>query len=88
MLSFLFLKKLVENERKIFMAIKVTESAEKITPAKKTVKITDVYLKDLKFVDEEGDITQQVVDALPEGTEKVSFSITVELPSDEDSDFE
>ena len=70
------------------MAIKVTESAEKITPAKKTVKVTDVYLKDLKFVDEEGDITQKVVDALPEGTEKVSFSITVELPSEEDSDFE
>lgn len=68
------------------MAIKITESAEKITPAKKTVKVTDVYLKDLKFVDEEGDITQQVVDALPSGTEKVSFSITVELPSEEDSD--
>lgn len=67
------------------MAIKITESAEKITPAKKTVKVTDVYLKDLKFVDEEGDITQQVVDALPSGTEKVYFSITVELPSEEDS---
>lgn len=70
------------------MAIKITESAEKITPAKKTVKFTDVFLKDLKFVDEEGDITQQVVDALPEGTEKVSFSITVELPSEEDTDSE
>lgn len=70
------------------MAIKITESAEKITPAKKTVKVTDVFLKDLKFVDEEGDITQKVVDALPEGTEKVSFSITVELPSEEDTDSE
>ena len=70
------------------MAIKITESAEKITPAKKTVKVTDVFLKDLKFVDEEGDITQQVVDALPKGTEKVSFSITVELPSEENTDSE
>lgn len=70
------------------MAIKITESAEKITPAKKTVKVTDVFLKDLKFVDEEGDITQQVIDALPKGTEKVSFSITVELPSEEDTDSE
>ena len=70
------------------MAIKITESAEKITPVKKTVKVTDVFLKDLKFVDEEGDITQQVIDALPEGTEKVSFSITVELPSEEDTDSE
>ena len=70
------------------MAIKITESAEKITPVKKTVKVTDVFLKDLKFVDEEGDITQQVIDALPEGTEKVSFSFTVELPSEEDTDSE
>ena len=70
------------------MSFKVTESAEKIVAAKKTVKVTDVYLKDLKFVDEEGDITQQVVDALPKGTEKVSFSITVELPSEEASDSE
>lgn len=70
------------------MAIKITESAEKITPAKKTVKVTDVFLKDLKFVDEECDITQQVVDALPKGTEKVSFSITVELPSEENTDYE
>lgn len=70
------------------MAIKITESAEKITPAKKTVKVTDVFLKDLKFVDDEGDITQQVIEALPENTEKVSFSITVELPSEEDTDSE
>ena len=70
------------------MGIKISESSEKHTPAKKTVKVTDVFLKDLKFVDEEGDITQQVVDALPEGTEKVSFSITVELPSEEDTDSE
>lgn len=65
------------------MAIKISESGEKYTPAKKTVKVTDVFLKDLKFVDDEGDITQQVVEALPKGTEKVSFSITVELPSEE-----
>lgn len=71
------------------MAIKITESAEKITPAKKTVKVTDVLLNELKFVDEEnGDITNQVIEALPEGTEKVSFSITVELPSEEDTDSE
>lgn len=70
------------------MSFKVTESAEKFVAAKKTVKVTDVYLKNLKFVDEEGDITQQVVDALPKGTEKVSFSITVELPSEEASDSE
>lgn len=67
------------------MAVKCSESGEKTTPAKKTVKVTDVYLKDLKFVDEEnGDITEQVIAGLPEGTEKVSFNISVELQSEND----
>lgn len=69
------------------MAIKITESEEKITPAKKNIKLDGIFVKDLKFVDETGDITQQVIDALPEGVTEVGFKITVELPtSDEDED--
>ncbi|MDU1127868.1 MULTISPECIES: hypothetical protein [Bacillota] len=64
--------------------IKVTETDEKWTPRKKNIKLDGIYVKDLKFIDETGDITQQVIDALPEGTEMVNFKITVELPSDED----
>ena len=45
-----------------------------------------IFVKDLKFVDETGDITQQVIDALPEGTEQVGFKITVELPSEKESE--
>ena len=66
--------------------IKITESEQKVTPAKKNIKLEVVYVKDLKFVDETGDITEQVIDALPEGTEQVGFKITVELPSDEDAE--
>ena len=44
--------------------IKITESEEKITPAKKNIKLDGIFVKDLKFVDETGDITQQVIDAL------------------------
>ena len=62
--------------------IKITESEQKVTPAKKSIKLDGIYVKDLKFVDETGDITQQVIDALPDGTEQVGFKITVELPSD------
>ena len=51
--------------------IKITESEQKVTPAKKSIKLDGIYVKDLKFVDETGDITQQVIDALPEGTEQV-----------------
>ena len=64
------------------MAIKITESEEKIVAAKKSIKLDGIFVKDLKFVDETGDITQQVIDALPEGTTEVGFKITVESPSD------
>ena len=70
------------------MAIKVTTSAEKTTPAKKNIKLDGILVKDLTFVDETGDITQQVIDELPEGTEQVGFKITVDLPNEESVDRE
>lgn len=60
--------------------IKITKTEEKLTPTKQNIKLDGIFVKDLKFVDETGDITQQVLDALPEGTEQVGFKITVELP--------
>lgn len=66
--------------------IKITKSQEKLTPAKKNIKLDGIFVKDLKFVDETGDITQQVIDALPEGTSQVSFKITVELPPEENNE--
>ena len=66
--------------------IKITESEQKVTPAKKSIKLDGIYVKDLKFVDETGDITQQVIDALPDGTEQVGFKTTVELPSDDETE--
>jgi len=66
--------------------IKITTSQEKLTPAKKNIKLEGIFVKDLKFVDETGDITQQVIDELPEGTSQVDFKITVELPSEYDLD--
>lgn len=66
------------------MSIKVSTSEQKTTPAKKNIKLDGILVKDLKFVDETGDITQQVINELPEGTEQVGFKITVELPNSED----
>lgn len=67
------------------MAMKVSTSEQRLTPAKKNIKLEGILVKDLKFVDETGDITQQVIEALPEGTEQVNFKITVEM-SEEDSE--
>lgn len=66
--------------------IKITESAEKITPAKKNILVKDVLVNELKFVDETGDITEQVIEALPAGIETVSFKITLEIPEESDEE--
>ena len=66
--------------------IKITKTKEKLTPAKQNIQLDGIYVKDLKFVDETGDITQRVIEALPEGTEQVGFKITVELPLDSEED--
>lgn len=52
--------------------IKITKTKEKLTPAKQNIQLDGIYVKDLKFVDETGDITQQVIEALPEGTDRKS----------------
>lgn len=65
------------------MGIKITEIEEKVTSAKKNITIKDVYVQELNFVDETGNITDQVISAIPKGIETVSFKITVELPSEE-----
>ncbi|WP_394910579.1 hypothetical protein [uncultured Robinsoniella sp.] len=65
------------------MAIKITESIEKVTPAKKTITVNDILVDKLRLIDESGDITQQVLEALPDGVDKVSFKIIIELPREE-----
>ncbi|MDU7030153.1 MAG: hypothetical protein E6357_21015 [Clostridiales bacterium] len=65
------------------MAIKITESIEKVTPAKKTITVNDILVDKLRLIDDSGDITQQVLEALPYCVDKVSFKIIIELPSEE-----
>lgn len=66
--------------------IKITESEEKITAPKKTIKLENISVKDLNFVDAETgeDLSQQVIDAIP--FETIGFKITFELPVKEDSE--
>ncbi len=66
--------------------IKITETEEKITAPKKTIKLENISVKDLKLVDAETgeDLSQQVIDAIP--FEEIDFKITFELPPEEDSE--
>ena len=66
--------------------IKITESQEKITAPKKTIKLENISVKNLKIVDVETgeDLSQQVIDAIP--YEPIGFKITFEIPETSDND--
>ena len=65
--------------------IKITESEEKITAPKKTIKLENISVKDLNLVDAETgeDLSQQVIDAIPFDT--IGFKIAFDLPIESDN---
>lgn len=65
--------------------IKINEIKSKTTPRKKNIQIKNISLHDLNLIDTDTgeNITQEVIDALPEGTETIDFNISVELPEEE-----
>lgn len=65
--------------------IKISEMKSKTTPRKKNIQLKNISLHDLNLIDTDTgeNITKEVINALPEGTETVDFKITVELPEEE-----
>ena len=65
--------------------IKINEVESKTTPRKKNIQLKNISLHALNLIDTDtgSNITQEVIDALPKGTETVDFKITVELPEEE-----
>ena len=61
---------------------KVNETAAKVNPAKRTLDLKNISVRDLRLVDTDTgeDITNDVVAALPKDAEVVNFKITFELP--------
>lgn len=62
------------------VTIKETES--KVTVAKKNIAIKGALVKELRFVDETGDVTKEVLDAIPDGYETIDVKISLELLED------
>lgn len=60
------------------VSIKETES--KVTAAKKNITIKDALVSELRFVDESGDVTDQVLSAIPEDFNTINIKISLELP--------
>ena len=65
--------------------IKISEMKSKATPRKTNIQLKNISLHDLNLIDTDTgeNITQEVIVALPEGTETVDFKITVDLPEEE-----
>lgn len=67
---------------KVSVTVKNTES--KITSAKRTITVKNAIVKDLRFVDETGDVTEQVVEQIPDNYDTIDVKISIEIDSDED----
>lgn len=64
--------------------IKISNTESKTTPAKKNIQLKNISVKDLRLVDTDTgeDISQEVIDEIPEEIDTVNFKITIELPEE------
>ena len=61
--------------------VDVKETKGSITAPKRNITVKGAIVKDLRFVDETGDVTNQVLEKIPEGLETINVKISIELDS-------
>ena len=66
--------------------VKISNSSSKHVAAKRTITINDALVRELKFVDETGDVTEQVLSEIPSGINTINVKITIELPDEDTED--
>ena len=60
--------------------IEIKETEQKTTAAKRNIKLKDILVSEIRLVDVDGeDLTQQFIDAIPEGMETVELKVSFEL---------
>lgn len=64
------------------MAVTVKNTESKVTAPKRTITVKGAIVKDLKFVDETGDVTSQVLEQIPEYLQTIDVKISIELDSE------
>ena len=74
------------DERIVLMAVTVKNTESKITSAKRTITVKDAIVANLRFVDETGDVTSQVLEQIPENLQTIDLKISIELPEEEGSE--
>lgn len=70
------------NERKILFMVSIKETKGSITAPKRNITVKGAIIKDLRFVDETGDVTAQVLEQIPENLETIDIKISIELSSE------
>ena len=64
------------------MAVTVKNTESKVTAPKRTITVKGAVVKDLRFVDETGDVTNEVLEQIPEGLDFIDVKISIELDAE------
>lgn len=65
-----------------FYMVSIKETESKVTAAKKNITIKDALVSELRFIDESGDVTNQVLSAIPPEFKTINVKITLEIPDE------
>ena len=65
-----------------FMAVTVKNTESKVTSPKRTITVKGAVVNDLRFVDETGDVTSQVLEQIPKDLQTIDVKISIELDSE------
>lgn len=64
------------------MAVTVKNTESKVTAPKRTITVKGAVVNDLRFVDETGDVTSQVLEQIPKDLQTIDVKISIELNSE------
>ena len=64
------------------MAVTVKNTESKVTAPKRTITVKGAVVNDLRFVDETGDVTNQVLEQIPKDLQTIDVKISIELDSE------
>lgn len=60
--------------------IEIKEVEQKVSAAKRNIKLKDILVSEIRLVDADGeDLTQRFIEAIPEGMETVELKVSFEL---------
>ena len=67
---------------RFYMAVTVKNTESKVTAPKRTITVKGAVVNDLRFVDETGDVTSQVLEQIPKDLQTIDVKISIELDSE------